>query len=73
MPVPNWFEGELAADLRRVLGSTQSRDRGIFEPRVLEDRNFWVSDGWKALNIELWFRIFIDRDLSPDTPLWEVD
>ena len=73
MPVPNWFEGELAGDLRRVLGSKSSRERGIFDPRVLCDRNFFVSDGWKALNIELWYRIFIDRDLDPATPLGEID
>jgi asparagine synthase (glutamine-hydrolysing) len=73
MPVESWFEGELAADLRRVLDSPTSRARGIFDPRVLGDRNFWVADGWKALNVELWFRLFVDRNLEPDTPLGGIE
>lgn len=73
MPIPSWFETELAGDLRRIFASRASRDRGIFDPRVLVDRSFWVSAGWKALNIELWFRIFIDRTLEPTTPLTEID
>ena len=73
MPVARWFAGELARDMRRVVGSQKSRARGVFDPRVLGDRNFWVTNGWEALNIELWFRIFIDRDLDPATPLSEID
>lgn len=73
IPVESWFDNELADDVRRVLGSKASRERGIFAPEVLCDRNFLVSEGWGALNIELWFRIFIDGDVSPDTPLTEVE
>lgn len=72
MPVESWLGNELADDLRRVLGSDASLGRGIFDPKVLRDRSFWVVDGWKALNVELWFRIFIDRDLDPSTPLGEI-
>jgi asparagine synthase (glutamine-hydrolysing) len=73
MPIPNWFEGELAEDLRRVFNSKSSRDRGIFDPHVMGDRNFLVSDGWKALNLELWFRIYIDGDLDPTVTLSEIE
>lgn len=73
MPVPNWFERELADDLRRILGSKRSRERGVFDPAILTDRSFWVTDGWKGLNIELWYRIFIDGDLDPATPMSEIE
>jgi len=73
MPTQQWFGNELAGDLEQVLGTSGARKRGIFRKSVLGDRNFWVTQGWQALNLELWFRIFIERDLEPGIPLREVE
>ena len=73
IPTQQWFGNELARDLQQVLGSAASRKRGIFRESVFDDRNFWITNGWEALNLELWHRIFIDRDIEPGVPLGEVE
>jgi asparagine synthase (glutamine-hydrolysing) len=63
-PVPRryWDEEESRALCDDLLASPQSRERGIFQPWLL-DRALGDSDlAWPLLNVELWFRIFIDRD-----------
>jgi asparagine synthase (glutamine-hydrolysing) len=73
MPTQQWFGNELTSDLQQVLGTSASRKRGIFREGVLGDRTFGITQGWHALNLELWFRIFIERDIEPGIPLGEVD
>lgn len=69
MPAARWLKCELAVDLQRILGSVTSRRRGVFESRIACNPSLSSADAWKALNVELWFRIFIDQDVAPDTPL----
>ena len=47
---------------RRLLSSERSLDRGVFSPRVLRDASLGAGDLLAMLNVEVWFRVFIDRD-----------
>jgi len=73
MPTQQWFGNELAGELEQVLGTKASRKREIFREPVLGDRTFWITQGWNALNLELWFRIFIEQDIEPGIPLAEIE
>jgi hypothetical protein len=53
---------------KQVLLSKESLERGIFRPEALRDA--CGEDGqvilfWSLVNVELWFKIFIDQD-----PYW---
>ena len=66
-PVPfrEWIATQLAPQVRALLSSEASLDRGIFNPRVLRDPGLSTGEMLTMLNIEVWFRVFIDRD-----PAW---
>jgi asparagine synthase (glutamine-hydrolysing) len=66
-PVPfrEWIVAQLAPQIRGLLGSEATLDRGIFNPRVLLDPEVSPGEMLTMLNIEVWFRVFIDRD-----PAW---
>jgi asparagine synthase (glutamine-hydrolysing) len=66
-PVPfrEWIAGQLGPQVRALLGSEASLDRGIFNPRVLRDPGLSPGEMLTMLNVEVWFRVFIDRD-----PVW---
>jgi asparagine synthase (glutamine-hydrolysing) len=66
-PVPyrEWIAGQLAPQVREVLTSEASLDRGVFNPRVLRDPWLSPEEMLTMLNIEVWYRVFIDRD-----PAW---
>jgi asparagine synthase (glutamine-hydrolysing) len=71
-PVPfgNWVRREWAGVLRDVLLDRRARERGIVEPaeveRLLGRASTAAWDGqdadaaWQLLNLELWYRTFID-------------
>ena len=63
-PVPmwEWFDGELAGTVRDILRSTQCLDRGVFHPDRLREDVMSPEVVWPLINLELWFRIFVDRD-----------
>jgi len=63
-PVPGefWVSEEMKRIKREILLSKESRDRGIFKPAALEDACENSPLTWPFLNIELWFKIFIDKD-----------
>ena len=65
-PIPHgrWFAGELSA-VKDILRSPACLDRGIFDPDRLRENNLSADAVWPIINLELWFRIFIDRD-----PYW---
>ena len=65
IPVERWFAGELADTVRSILGSPQCLDRGIFHPDRLREDVISPSMAWPLINLELWFRIFVDCD-----PYW---
>jgi asparagine synthase (glutamine-hydrolysing) len=65
VPLAMWFQTKLKDDLRSILLDTQTLARGIFDPHRLAQS---LAEGsasdralWGALNIELWFRTFIDN------------
>jgi asparagine synthase (glutamine-hydrolysing) len=62
VPLGPWFAGELAGMVRSILRSPQCLDRGIFNPDRLREDGLSPAIMWRVLNVELWFRIFIDRD-----------
>ena len=66
-PVPyrEWVAAQVAPQVRALLGSEASLDRGVFNPRVLRDPGLSPDEMLTMLNIEVWFRVFIDRD-----PAW---
>ena len=66
-PVPFrfWIRDALDGLSRGVLQAPQSLDRGIVDPNRLRRWDLNHDEIWAALNVELWYRIFIDRD-----PVW---
>jgi asparagine synthase (glutamine-hydrolysing) len=71
-PVPfgTWMRGSWGEVARDVLLDARSRQRGIIEPagveRLLTAHQAGTADGadaiWSLLNLELWYRTFIDGD-----------
>ena len=71
-PVPFglWMRGHWSGVARDVLLDSRSRQRGIVEPaaveRLIAAHQSGAADGgdalWSLLNLELWYRTFIDGD-----------
>ena len=72
IPIHTWFRTDLKDYLKEVLFSGKSLNRGYFQPAALKQ---FVNDHiegradhgyqlWGLLTLELWFRIFIDGDIS---------
>jgi len=66
-PVPEqmWFSCELNDLTKQILLSKRSLARGIFKPYILRDACRNVISPWPLMNVELWFKLFIDQD-----PIW---
>ncbi len=66
-PVPGkfWTTPEMHKLMRLLLLSPDSMKRGIFTKKVLKDASRNINTIWPIINIELWFKIFIDKD-----PYW---
>ena len=71
-PVPfgGWAKSRWKPVIREVLLDRRTRERGIIDPaavnRLLDDHASGRRDGadqlWSLLNLELWYRTFIDRE-----------
>jgi len=61
-PTDHWLAGELRPWARSLLSEPRTLDRGIFDPDEIRRDSIPAGALWKAVNIELWFRIFIDQD-----------
>lgn len=63
-PINLWFKSNLSPYLKEKLLDKYASDRGIFNPKSVQrmidskDDNSW--ELWALLNVELWFRTFID-------------
>ena len=78
-PVPfgPWMRGPWNAVAREVLLDTRSRQRGIIEPaavqQLLDSHAAGTANGsdaiWTLLNLELWYRTFIDGEGIQTLPL----
>jgi asparagine synthase (glutamine-hydrolysing) len=66
-PVPDrfWASREVRGTTEKILVSPESLDRGIFRPEALKQACDLNALTWQAVNIELWFKLFIDCD-----PYW---
>jgi asparagine synthase (glutamine-hydrolysing) len=63
-PVPDnfWMSREMKEFTESVLIAPESRQRGIFKPETLKQACHYGNMTWPLVNVELWFKIFIDRD-----------
>jgi asparagine synthase (glutamine-hydrolysing) len=78
-PVPfgSWMRGPWNGVARDVLLDRRARERGVFDPacvdRLLRDHASGRRDEadriWSLMNVELWYRTFIDRDGVQTLPL----
>lgn len=65
-PVEAWMRGQHASFVRDTLLSRQSRGRGFWSLKGLQnliehpDSAFWLDRIWKVLSIEVWARTFLD-------------
>jgi len=70
VPFSNWMRGEWNAVARDVLLDRRARERGVIDPaaveRLLADHASDRTEGgdriWSLLNLELWYRTFIDEE-----------
>jgi asparagine synthase (glutamine-hydrolysing) len=70
VPFARWTTEQWSGPIREVLLDRRTRERGIIDPdatnRLLRDHASGQTDGWDRvwmlLNLELWFRTFIDGD-----------
>ncbi|MBI3596519.1 MAG: asparagine synthase (glutamine-hydrolyzing) [Nitrospirae bacterium] len=78
IPVGPWFRKELKPYLYNIILSDKARTRGYFnydyiqhiinEHLVGKDHEYKL---WSLLWLELWHRLFIDKDITPDTSMEE--
>jgi asparagine synthase (glutamine-hydrolysing) len=70
VPFAGWVRGAWNSVARDVLLDRRSRERGIIDPanveRLLADHSAGRTEGgdriWSLLNLELWYRTFIDKE-----------
>jgi len=70
VPFASWVRGPWNQMAREVLLDRRSRERGVIDPpateRLLRDHAAGVVDAgdqiWSLLNLELWYRTFIDNE-----------
>ena len=69
-PWSAWVAGPKAAWIEQLLTEPRSHERGLFKPeavrQILREHNSGRRDHadhlWRLLNLELWYRIFVDAD-----------
>jgi len=70
VPTDPWFRGDLKTFTFEVLLDERTRRRGYFDMSVverlwrehLEGRHVWSTHLWLLLNLEIWHRIYLDRE-----------
>lgn len=71
-PWSQWLAGEQLQELENLLLDPRSIRRNLFQPdavrRIFAEHRSHTRDNsnriWRLLNLELWFRVFVDRDSS---------
>ncbi|MFZ0772493.1 MAG: asparagine synthase (glutamine-hydrolyzing) [Candidatus Sulfotelmatobacter sp.] len=71
-PWSGWLAGEQLKDLEALLTEPRSMRRNLFQPdairRLFAEHRTRTRDNsnriWRLLNLELWFRVFVERDSS---------
>ena len=62
VPIKDWLGGVLSPLAKEIANSPACLERGIFDPDVIRRGLLDESELLSLLNIELWFRIYIDKD-----------
>src|SRR4029453_5507890 len=62
IPANRWLAAEMANTVRAILRSPSCLDRGVFDPDRLRQDVLSPEAVWPLINLELWFRIFVDRE-----------
>ena len=72
IPLGHWFRGGLGNFVRDLLLSDKSRNRGIFNPKYVEELLEFHDKGrdldlhiWTLISFELWCRSFLDERPAP--------
>ncbi|HEX5727145.1 MAG TPA: asparagine synthase-related protein, partial [Longimicrobiaceae bacterium] len=73
VPTSAWLRGPLSGALREALLAERSLRRGVTDPRtvraLVDDHLAGRADHgqrlWLLLQLELWMRMFVDREVSP--------
>jgi asparagine synthase (glutamine-hydrolysing) len=82
IPANRWLAAEMANTVRDILRSPSCLDRGVFDPDRLRQDVLSPDAVWPLINLELWFRIFVDREprwveqaaaLAAPRPLHAID
>jgi asparagine synthase (glutamine-hydrolysing) len=74
VPLARWLRGPFLPLVRELLLSPRSADRRLFDPpavaRIVEEHRSGVRDHahrlWLLLGLELWMRIFVDRETETE-------
>jgi asparagine synthase (glutamine-hydrolysing) len=67
VPAKFWSDKNVRNTIDEVLLSKESLDRGIILPEILKRacaRDDLSLPLWQLLNLELWFKLFVDRNPS---------
>lgn len=74
VPLHLWASGRAKEFIRDILLSTRCRSRGVFEPTVVEEalksEQPFGRKIWGLLNLELWYRQFIDSTPTTETHVY---
>ena len=62
VPASFWSTNEMKSLVKSIIRSPACLNRGIFDKKVLMKNDLSVTQLWSIINIELWFKIFIDQD-----------
>jgi asparagine synthase (glutamine-hydrolysing) len=76
-PAADWLRSQAAAGVGPLLSEERTRRRGILDPRALDRLVRGLERGdslaprmvFRAIALEIWFRLFIDGDRDPERPL----
>ena len=71
-PWSQWLAGDQLRELEALLLEPRSIRRDLFQPdairKIFAEHRSHIRDNsnriWRLLNLELWFRVFVDRDAS---------
>ena len=80
MPASAWLRGPIAGPLARILASREFAARGLFRYDSLQlaiqehltGVRDWGGVLWTILVLEIWFRLFIDKTITKDQRLEDI-
>ncbi len=81
MPASTWIREDLALTVRSLMLSLTEPDRGLFQRewvmKILNEhmieKKDWGQQIWTLMVFEIWYRLFIEQSLAPETRLSDID